>query len=471
MPLTVIVVSWSAARCLPLSLPEQHPNLRVGLFEKGTTAQHVRSGLMNFASRKHYQTSLARLYGLGLWNQQIVTHMMQEWSAGRGSAGKGKSDTIARLDGSLAVMFDDRAFSDVVKDVGTQRTLVGDEGAQVVFPGATAASTAPRFESLDDRAILARLPSLEPRIFTLSGVMSFRDEFAVDHLAFLRRMRDEAAEKYGVKFVYDTTATGFVTQQQQQQQPQSAAGDASPSVSTDASRLVAVSTSNGEVSGDAFVMCAGSHSKRLVRNSRLPLLRTPIPTFSTKTHYLSFPNPDAALPAAADGSSSSAASAASSSQRIFPATSLVLPDTHTVITPLATEIRVSSGDSLNLHDDPTADADVAAAALEPRLDSAVLKTLVADVSGVFPLVTKEVISQSGATVPHVALRTWSFDNQPLLGRYAASVPNLFINSGHGNLGWTNAVAAGQHVSSIVSGTTTFIQPDAFDPRRFESKKQ
>ena len=438
---------------------------------------------MNFASRKHYQTSLARLYGLGLWNQQIVTHMMQEWNqtpagtataaTGRGSSASsanGKDRTIARINGSLAVMFDDRAFSDMVKDVGTQRTLVGDEGAQVVFPGAEGAATAERFESLDDRAILARLPSLEPRIFTLSGVASFRDEFAVDNLAFLRRMRDEAAEKYGVKFVYDTTATGFVTQQQQQQQQQSSTGAAVPSVSTDSSRLVAVSTSNGEVSGDAFVLCAGSHSKRLVRNSRLPLLQTPIPTFSTKTHYLSFPNPDAAINAAAAADGSSAPVAASSSQRIFPATSLVLPDTHTVITPLPSEVRVSSGDSLNLFDDPTADTDVAAAALEPRLDSATLKAMVADVSGIFPLVSKQVISQNGATVPHVALRTWSFDNQPLLGRYATAVPNLFINSGHGNLGWTNAVAAGQHVSSIVSGTTTFIAPAAFDPRRFESKQ-
>jgi D-amino-acid dehydrogenase len=53
---------------------------------------------------------------------------------------------------------------------------------------------------------------------------------------------------------------------------------------------------------------------------------------------------------------------------------------------------------------------------------------------------------------------------PLLGRTA--VPNLFVNTGHGHLGWTLAAGSGKVVADIVAGVTPAVTVDAYRPQRF-----
>ena len=46
------------------------------------------------------------------------------------------------------------------------------------------------------------------------------------------------------------------------------------------------------------------------------------------------------------------------------------------------------------------------------------------------------------------------DGTPIVG--AAGIPNLFVNSGHGTLGWTMACGSAKLISDLVSATAPEI---------------
>jgi D-amino-acid dehydrogenase len=53
------------------------------------------------------------------------------------------------------------------------------------------------------------------------------------------------------------------------------------------------------------------------------------------------------------------------------------------------------------------------------------------------------------------LRPMTPDGTPLVGR--STVPNLYLNTGHGTLGWTMAAGSGRVLADIVSGRQTDIE--------------
>jgi D-amino-acid dehydrogenase len=66
------------------------------------------------------------------------------------------------------------------------------------------------------------------------------------------------------------------------------------------------------------------------------------------------------------------------------------------------------------------------------------------------------------------LRAMSADGVPIIGRTAIS--NLFVNSGHGHLGWTMAAGSARLLMELTSGDATFIDPAPFDLARFNSAR-
>jgi D-amino-acid dehydrogenase len=46
-------------------------------------------------------------------------------------------------------------------------------------------------------------------------------------------------------------------------------------------------------------------------------------------------------------------------------------------------------------------------------------------------------------------------NVPLIG--ATRIPGLYVNTGHGTLGWTMGVGSGKLIADIVSGRPTDIE--------------
>ena len=62
------------------------------------------------------------------------------------------------------------------------------------------------------------------------------------------------------------------------------------------------------------------------------------------------------------------------------------------------------------------------------------------------------------------LRPMTPDGTPVVG--ATRLPNLFLNTGHGTLGWTMSCGSGQLLSDLISGNKTAISPDGYGIGRY-----
>jgi D-amino-acid dehydrogenase len=62
------------------------------------------------------------------------------------------------------------------------------------------------------------------------------------------------------------------------------------------------------------------------------------------------------------------------------------------------------------------------------------------------------------------LRPMTPDGTPVLG--ASTYPNLFLNTGHGTLGWTMACGSGRAVADVVLGKTPEIDFDGLTMARY-----
>ena len=62
------------------------------------------------------------------------------------------------------------------------------------------------------------------------------------------------------------------------------------------------------------------------------------------------------------------------------------------------------------------------------------------------------------------LRPMTPDGTPILGK--SRIDNLFVNSGHGTLGWTMACGSARVISDLISGTTPDIDTADLGPERY-----
>lgn len=180
-------------------------------------------------------------------------------------------------------------------------------------------------------------------------------------------------------------------------------------VRTEGGRVAAMRTSAGEVVADAYVVAMGSYSAGLLAPLGLRL-----PVYPVKGYSITVPI------AQADRAP----------------VSTVLDESYKIaITRLGDRIRVGgmaeiSGFTNDLH---------------PRRR----RTLEHSLQSLFPDAgrTRDATFWSG-------LRPMTPDGTPVVG--ATSYGNLFLNTGHGTLGWTMACGSGQVISDIVSGAEPAI---------------
>jgi len=59
----------------------------------------------------------------------------------------------------------------------------------------------------------------------------------------------------------------------------------------------------------------------------------------------------------------------------------------------------------------------------------------------------------------------SADGRPYIG--ATPVAGLYVNTGHGHLGWTQAAGSGSLLAQLISGTPATIDPRPFALARTE----
>ncbi|AXU20211.1 D-amino acid dehydrogenase [Novosphingobium sp. ERN07] len=63
------------------------------------------------------------------------------------------------------------------------------------------------------------------------------------------------------------------------------------------------------------------------------------------------------------------------------------------------------------------------------------------------------------------LRPMTPDGTPIIG--PTKIPNLFLNTGHGTLGWTMACGSGQIIADLINGKRTAIQTDDLAVSRYQ----
>ncbi|MES2319835.1 MAG: D-amino acid dehydrogenase [Pseudomonadota bacterium] len=191
------------------------------------------------------------------------------------------------------------------------------------------------------------------------------------------------------------------------------------SLQADGGSVTAVQTSQGEFKADAFVMAMGSYSPLLLR----PLgLR--IPVYPVKGYSITMPIVDAA----------------------GAPMSTVMDETFKVgITRLGERIRVGGTAELTGYD--------------LRLREARRAPLARAVNDLFP---------HGGELAQATfwcgLRPMTPDGTPVIG--ATPYRNLFLNTGHGTLGWTMACGSARVLADIVSGRRPEISLDGLQMDRY-----
>ena len=175
-------------------------------------------------------------------------------------------------------------------------------------------------------------------------------------------------------------------------------------------RVVAVQTSAGRIAGDAFVLAMGSYSPLMARPLGIKL-----PIYPVKGYSITVPIIDASRAPE----------------------STIMDETYKIaITRLGSRIRVGGMAEIAGFD----------MTLSPRRKA----TLVHSVEDLFG----GAGDQSRAEF-WCGLRPMTPDGTPIVGR--SPVDNLFLNTGHGTLGWTMAAGSGRLLADLISGRAAEIE--------------
>lgn len=178
----------------------------------------------------------------------------------------------------------------------------------------------------------------------------------------------------------------------------------------DGDRIASVDTSMGKIAGDAFVVALGSYSPALVAPLGMKL-----PVYPIKGYSITVPIVDAGRAPV----------------------STVMDETHKIaITRLGDRIRVGGMAEI--------------AGFDHSLKDKRRRTLAHSVEDLFG-----GAGDQGRAEFWSGLRPMTPDGTPVIG--ATPVANLFLNTGHGTLGWTMSAGSGRVLADIVSGTATDIE--------------
>ena len=195
-------------------------------------------------------------------------------------------------------------------------------------------------------------------------------------------------------------------------------GQAVDGLLTEGGRVTGVQSGNQVLTADRYVLAFGSYSRDFVAPLGLDL-----PVYPVKGYSLTVPLVDPALGPV----------------------STVLDETYKVaVTRLDNRIRVGGMAELG--------------GFDLRLNPRRRETLELVVNDLFP--GSDVAQAEFWT----GLRPMTPDSTPIIG--ATRFPNLFLNTGHGTLGWTMACGSGQLLADMVTGQQTEISTDGLAIERY-----
>ena len=187
-------------------------------------------------------------------------------------------------------------------------------------------------------------------------------------------------------------------------------GEAIRSLVIEGGRVAGVETDRGRITADRYVLALGSHSAAMLRPLGLRL-----PVYPVKGYSITVPIVDAAR---------------------APESTLMDESYKIAITRLGDRIRVGGMAEISGYNN----------ALPERRRA----TLVHSLTDLFP-----GAGDVEAASYWSGLRPMTPDGTPVIG--ATPYDNLFLNTGHGTLGWTMACGSGRLIADLVSGRPTDIE--------------
>lgn len=211
-----------------------------------------------------------------------------------------------------------------------------------------------------------------------------------------------AAERHGARFAYGTAAMRIIAD----------------------TKVRALGTAAGDLAADAIVVAAGARSPALLRSVGIRLPVAPVKGYSLTCE-----------PAA---------------RGVQPPLAIPIVDDalHAAVTPLGDRIRIAgtaefAGFDLHLP--------------APRIDN--LRRLL---RAILPRHADRLLA--GTVSPWAGLRPMSADGVPCIG--ACGPAGLYVNTGHGHLGWTMADGSARMLADLVDGRPPALAAGDYSPRRF-----
>ena len=188
-------------------------------------------------------------------------------------------------------------------------------------------------------------------------------------------------------------------------------------LSIQSGRLVGLQLADGVMPAERVVVAAGCWSTPLLRRVGLRL-----PVRPAKGYSLTL-------------------DARSLSQR--PALAVLDDHLHIAVVPLGTRIRIAG----------TAEF----AGMEQSVRAPRIQNLVDLFQHIYPELASRVDVRAGS--PWAGLRPMSADGLPLIGE--TRIPGLYLNTGHGQLGWTQAVGSGELLADLLTGKSPVVDPSPY----------
>lgn len=191
---------------------------------------------------------------------------------------------------------------------------------------------------------------------------------------------------------------------------------------SDDNDIVGVKTKHDTLTADRYLMCLGSYSTMLLANVGIM-----VPVYPIKGYSLTLPIIDEARAPV----------------------STVMDETYKVaVTRFDDRIRVGGTAEITSYD--------------LSLQEKRRKNVEFTVSDLFP---------GGGDLENAefwtGLRPMTPDGTPVLG--GTRYPSLYLNTGHGTLGWTMSLGSGKFVADVISGQKTDIDPDGLSIERYGQK--
>ena len=186
--------------------------------------------------------------------------------------------------------------------------------------------------------------------------------------------------------------------------------------------ITSIKTSNGEHAADTYVLAAGSYSPLLAKSLKLNLPISPIKGYSITLDMAGW--------------------------KMKPCMPVIDDTAHVAITPFGDRLRAAGTAELHGYN----------IEINPQRIQLVLDQVI----NRYPEAKTTNIDRDIS--PWVGLRPTAPDGVPILG--ASAYKNLFLNTGHGHLGWTLAMGSGKIVSDVISGQKPAVDVSPYSVKRF-----